>query len=540
MIALLLGLAQAATVTPDSQPSRVVVYANQARVTREVQVRLDRGTHEVVLTGLPATLIGGSVAADVTGNARSAGVDLARVTATEAADARVAALLEQREALSAERRTLLDQEESARAALAWLANARTQSSTALSAQLLGADQGPRTAEALQAELSRREEAALAERRRAERARREVEERIAAIDREHRALGSAATDAYTATVRVRVERSGTVGVQLSYGVANASWTPRYDIRGTASSGEVEVALSAEVSQQSGEDWSEVTLAVSSARPDRGTDAPELDPFWLRRPVPQRSLTRSVAKKSMAMAEMDDMAYEEEAFAGAPAPPPPAPMEVVEAQVETQLMATTFTVEDAVALPSDGTSRRVRLTTAPMEAELTHVAVPRLAQRVYLVGEVTNTAGFPLLAGEAGVFLDQDYLGLLQVDTVAPGESLDVAFGVDDRVRIERVPAQLKEGDAGLFGKRARSSWRWKLAVTNAHDRPVTVEVREQVPVTTLKEVEVALLPQQGGPAVAPDDEGLMHWTVDVGAKGETGFTWGYRVDHPAELALGWME
>ena len=63
------------------------------------------------------------------------------------------------------------------------------------------------------------------------------------------------------------------------VGGARWRPRYDLRGDAATGEVELALSAMVSQTTGEDWSGAALTLSTAQPSLGVTAPELEPFWL---------------------------------------------------------------------------------------------------------------------------------------------------------------------------------------------------------------------------------------------------------------------
>lgn len=532
MIALLVSLVLADTIDLDAVPTEATVYADRARVTRSGRVQLNRGTHEVVFRGLPLGADATSLTADVTGSAELLDIQVRTVSAVEAADERVAALADILQSLRDQQQDLQDDKASAEARLAAVAVARTQSAAQLSAQLLVANSGPSKADALQSELSDEDAAARAAIRVADRALRRVGDELAAREREMSDLGSNTADTLTVTVRVDVRSGGAVGVDLAYTVPGARWAPRYDLRGDASTGAVTLALSAVVTQRTGEDWRDVSLSVSSARPGRGTDVPELDPFWLNLPRPapvSRSAERGRSNAMDSAAPMMEMQT---------APPPP--MERIEAVVDTQLAATTFRVDGTEDLASDGSSRKVLLTTVELDGALRHVSVPRIDPTAYLVGEVTNTATFPLLPGPAGVFVDGDYVGEIRLETVPSGETFDVSFGPDDRVSVTRTRVQTSTGNSGPVGRRQSAEWAWQLAVRSSHPRPVTVDLMEQVPVSARDDVSVSWQVTAGDPAVREDDGGVLVFTLPVPATGQTSMAWGYTITYPGDLTLGWME
>jgi len=535
---LLASLAGAATHEVEAAPSEVVVYADRALTTRSVTLDLGSGDQEVVFTGLPARTLSDSVTADASGPGELFGIDMRRVTASQTADARVAEIQEEIQALQDQRRVAKDEEAAATAELSMLDTSRTESAKALSSQLLAGDDGPGRARRLRASLAEQETRARTTVREAQRRTRELNERISALERERTQLGSSATDTWTAIVRLDLARAGRVTVDLSYLVTGATWRPHYDLRGTADTGKVALALSALVSQRTGEDWDDVKLTVSSAQPSRGTVVPTLDPFWLRRytppPAPRPARAKAAAAPAAAMAEEElDMAFED-------VMPEPEPMVVATAAVQVQLSATAFTVAHPEDVAADGTERKVLLTNESLEAVLRHVIVPRIDPRAFLVGEVTNTATFPLLAGEAGVFLDDAYLGDFMLETVAPGDEFDIAFGVDDRVTVKRKPEDVVIGDQKLGGKRAVSRWRWKVEVKNGHRRPISVEVMEQVPQSTHDDVKVTWDVAEGGPQPEEEDGGILKFPYDLAAGAERTFVWGYEVDYPTDMTLGWME
>ena len=80
------------------------------------------------------------------------------------------------------------------------------------------------------------------------------------------------------------------LRVTYTVRNARWTPLYDARLDTGAKDRKPALElvrrAEITQATGEDWSNVTLGVSTVRVARGGDAPDLNSLVVRYPVPAR--------------------------------------------------------------------------------------------------------------------------------------------------------------------------------------------------------------------------------------------------------------
>lgn len=67
--------------------------------------------------------------------------------------------------------------------------------------------------------------------------------------------------------------------LTYMVTNAGWYPTYDIRAKDVSSPIELVYKANVSQNSGEDWKNVKLTLSSGNPTNNNVKPELAPYNL---------------------------------------------------------------------------------------------------------------------------------------------------------------------------------------------------------------------------------------------------------------------
>lgn len=89
------------------------------------------------------------------------------------------------------------------------------------------------------------------------------------------------DRNTSEILVQVSANKALQTEISirYLVKNAGWVPTYDIRVKNVSSPIEVLHKANISQQSGEDWKEVKLILSTGNPREKGTKPDLQPWLL---------------------------------------------------------------------------------------------------------------------------------------------------------------------------------------------------------------------------------------------------------------------
>jgi hypothetical protein len=81
------------------------------------------------------------------------------------------------------------------------------------------------------------------------------------------------------IKVESKSDARVIFKVSYLVNEASWFPTYDIRAKDIQSPIAITYKANISQQSGEDWENVKLTVSSANPAASGAKPVLQPWIL---------------------------------------------------------------------------------------------------------------------------------------------------------------------------------------------------------------------------------------------------------------------
>lgn len=197
--------------------------------------------------------------------------------------------------------------------------------------------------------------------------------------------------------------------------------------------------------------------------------------------------------------------------------------------------TYEASNEEDIPSDGRERRVRLGRAAFPVELMYEVVAPLEKQAYLRATVKNDTERPLLAGEAFIFLDEDFIGRAFIDTVAASEELELSLGVDDDLKVERRVDQ-KAVTKGLISKKDQTHYDIKVTVQSFKKRPVKVRVRDQVPITWQKDdIDIEDIEVSPAPVEEPD-RGMHEWVLAIEAGGKQHVNISYLVERPRDFEL----
>ena len=82
-----------------------------------------------------------------------------------------------------------------------------------------------------------------------------------------------------TLKLNAQKPANLVLKFKYHIKNAGWFPLYDIRATNTSSPIEFSYKANVYQQSGTDWDNVNVVLSTGDPNTNNIKPELFPKYL---------------------------------------------------------------------------------------------------------------------------------------------------------------------------------------------------------------------------------------------------------------------
>jgi uncharacterized protein (TIGR02231 family) len=540
------GIARAAEVRVE-QPgvAGVTVFPDRAQVTRRVSVTLPAGASEVVFEKIPPGIERDSVRVAAQGVPALIGAVEVRERAQEAPRSPEFAAAESEVRRLEIQLATIEAEEAADKEMAeHLRALRATTGTRAGERLGEARPDPEAVRALfafvRAELDDLGTRAVA---RQERRRAAQEQLQVARARRDAARPRGPIRVRTVGVAVETRQAGPLELTLTYVVPGAGWRPTYRAVLDADRSEVVLTAEAVVAQRTGEDWDDVTVALSTAAPARGVQPPQLQPVALR-PAEPRAKAAGAGGGAFGSANV---------AAGAPAeaqgrlmqPPPAAPpaaqpvdAERREAEVVHTAYNATFAVPGRSTIPADGREHRVVLRTQALAATLGYRVVPAAREEAFVVARAAAPADYPLLAGRVRVFAGAAYVGQFAVEETGPGAEVELPFGADNRVRVKRVTLPPRRTREGLTGRDQQVAYGFRTEIENLRDRPVTVVVEDQVPVSEDERITV----KRGDPTTAGvrevrDRPGVLEWDVTLGPRQKKEIALEYAVRFPRDLPVG---
>ena len=515
--------------------SQVTVYPDRAMTTRTANLNLQPGSYLVSFSKLPALIQDDSVRVEGKGSAAVTiiGLETKREFLEKSGDKRVKEIDDEIRSLERQSGSVDARKSGLASQKAFLDSIRVAWGERISKEL--AIGRPTTAELQDASgfvgsgVSKIEEQS----RDLDGEKRQIKDKIDALRRQHDEInGASRKEIKNVDVALEVTRPGNLTLALSAVTGQAGWEPSYDARLATDGKSAGLTFHALVRQLTGEDWNNVEMNLSTARPAAGGAPPELYPWRLSfyRPMPMAAPAMSApapmrAKKMEARAMMD---MEESDSSNLMKEDTPA--EYLTAQASSDQTSVSFHIPRPVDIPSDNRQHSSMVAIEQLPVNLEFLATPKLSPLVFLKSEIINRASYPLLPGRVNIFTGNTFTGSSYLKKVAAGEKFDLFFGSDDQVTVKRE--ELKQHkEAGLFGKN-RMSYRYRIEIANFRGDGQTVTVRDQLPLAGDTEIKVTL----DEPSIKPDeikDDGRLTWRLPLKAGEKRELTFGIVVEYPKD-------
>jgi uncharacterized protein (TIGR02231 family) len=336
------------------------------------------------------------------------------------------------------------------------------------------------------------------------------------------------------------------LRVTYSVRNAHWAPLYDARLDTGAKDRKPALElvrrAEITQATGEDWSNVTLGVSTVRVARGGDAPDLNSVLVRYPEPPRQEPRRSVSEEQDSVKVQRLL---------PAPPPasaPAgfaaadlaakPAGEQQAMAEIGAFQAAFKIPGRVSVNAGQGARALRVSSVTIAPDLVIRSVPVLDPIAYLEASFVQSEDAPLLPGRISIYRDGMFVGEGRMAAAGKDEKVRLGFGADDKVKIERAVLKRNEGSSGLIVTSKVDERAFKTSVRNGHDFPIKVAIEDQLPVSENDEIAVELLPSSTPPTTTNlhDKRGVLEWAFEVKASEAKDINFAWRMRWPKDKGV----
>ena len=295
-------------------------------------------------------------------------------------------------------------------------------------------------------------------------------------------------------------------------AQTYWQPHYRLAltQTGDTGVLRIERKVFLSQATGEDWTDVTVSLSTAALSQRQSAsePYSDIKRLIKPEEQygKRMTSGSLQKDMASPQMDSSDV----------------MEVV-SEAGSSLGLTLIkgqTIEYQLTQPVS--LRSGRQGGSLFELDATETVVDLFAQahsaqddKAYMYAEFENKTGGSILAGNATIYRDGAFVGTGQFPLIVNGDTTDLALGPIDGLLLDRRTVSREDGDRGLISSSNARELRYETKIESLLDYAIDLRLFDVVPTSESEDLVIRefLSPK---PTLRDVDgkRGVLRWDVNI--------------------------
>lgn len=299
-----------------------------------------------------------------------------------------------------------------------------------------------------------------------------------------------------SILLMAKNKTTCTIDLKYIVSDAGWAPDYDLKAEDVNKPIELKYRAKVFNNTGIDWNEVKMHLSTADPMRSASKPEMSEWDLN--YEQNNYREYNKSKSSYGYQSINGNASEQLFENAKSTTnQPLQFGIKQenkqqspefAQIAVSELSADFEIKIPYSIPSDAKPYIVDVTTYNLPATYQHFCVPKIDRDAFLLARITGWEDLDLVEGPANVYYAGTYVGQSYILTRSVDDTLDLSLGRDNKIVVTRT--KLKDMSTQRFiGSTKKEMYAYEIVVKNNRKTPIQIEINDQVPVSQQGDISV---------------------------------------------------
>lgn len=331
------------------------------------------------------------------------------------------------------------------------------------------------------------------------------------------------------VTVFSETTAAVSLNFNYFINNANWVPAYDLQATSATGKLQIRYFASVRQNSGLDWKNTSLTLSTSTPFENHIKPELNPWQLsfidymkRNNAPASISNSAIELKKETLSYNWDMGEEntmdEKSIADY-------------ITMSENLLRVEYEIKLKYTINSDDKAHKVLINEMDAPMTLQFATVPKLSTDGFLMGRITGWEDMNIIPGNARINFDGTYVGEMFLDPSTTYDTLDINLGRDKGFSVTRKKIKEKHKDKFLENDKVETR-SIEIVVRNTKNTDIEVKVEDQIPVAVgTNEIKVTL--KDGDGAELDEATGQLTWHLKLNPKQSKKLVFTYEIRYPKD-------
>lgn len=335
------------------------------------------------------------------------------------------------------------------------------------------------------------------------------------------------------------------LNISYLVSNAGWTPIYDLRSEITSGKVNLNYKAQVYQNTGIEWKDVRLTISTNNPYQNKTKPELHPWYVdfyRHNNYNRSSGGAPKNKSNLQKKAESLGYNNVPQPSSAADQSEMIEEVREVdavfsnqftQVIDHVISAEFRIDLPYTIESNNQQHMVLVKNVDLSAKYKYFTVPKYDKSVYLVAQLSKLDELQLVPAKANIFFDGSYIGETYLDPTTMNDTLNLSLGKDPNIIVKRT-LQKHESKDKVVGTKMERTYAYEIQVKSLKSNSIELVVQDQLPITQNAEIEIEHLDISKGEL--DERTGIIEWKFTLKGKGKKNLLMKYKIKHDKDKTV----
>lgn len=350
-----------------------------------------------------------------------------------------------------------------------------------------------------------------------------------------------------TINSEIDES--IELKIKYFSDYAGWIPFYDVRAANINSDVEFMHKANVWQNTGIDWDDVDLTISTRNPSVSGAIPVLSSVYLGFINSNISRGNYVGsnylsdKKTFVVrgARADEVTIELDSLidvssgvdkSGSGFNLQPIEQFGLEENVEysRNMLSVDYKPTVKYTIPTDKKEYKVDLQYTKIKADYEYYTIPKLQPDAYLVARISNWQNMNLLEGNANVYFENSFIGQTYIEPDIIKDTMNLSFGVDKNVLVQREIIKdftenkfLSSDIERIFG--------YKITLKNTKKTDIKINLEDLIPISKNDDIQIKLLENPDGSL--NKETGKLNWiiTLEPGKSVEKIFK--FSVRHPKD-------
>lgn len=198
------------------------------------------------------------------------------------------------------------------------------------------------------------------------------------------------------------------------------------------------------------------------------------------------------------------------------------------VNNEITSISYDIDVPYNIPSDGNAYSIRIKKTEVPVEYLYECAPQINDKVYLKAQIIDWSNLNLMNGESNIFLNGTFSSQSFLDANSTEDTLTIDLGIDGNVVVSRSKDN-KLNDKRLFGSNFKETVAWNIEIRNNKVQPISIIVKDQLPISRRKSVEIEVLELNG--AKHETSTGMLEWKLNLDPAANENISYSYSLKYP---------